>query len=151
MAGNDELFDLSLFAESPGYDRHFSIPLAPRQQHPDGVPLQFREFAPALPRDYSNKPLPPLPQRRLCTMPKASVSRGCEMDSRCILKRIKRVGSNEHSTGQGDTLLRRRNPTSPPQLTLSVPQSHPWNRHSASAMVWMPDEQMWLIAGEVQR
>jgi len=153
MAVNEGLFDLSLFAESPACDRHFTIPHVPlpRQQHQGESLRQPRLRSHTVSNDYSNKPLPPLPLRRTCPKPKVSGSRGCDMDSRCILKRIQRVGSNEQPTGQVNTLLQRRNPTSPPQLTLSVPQTHPWNRTAASAMVWMPDEQMWLVAGEVER
>lgn len=56
------------------------------------------------------------------------------------------------SAYQENTLLQRRNPTSPaPQLTLSAPQSNSRSLSTASAMVWMPDEQMWLITSEVQR
>ncbi len=153
MAVNEALFDLSLFAESPAYDRHFTVPNIPlpRQEQHGVFPQQPRFRSHTVPMDYANKPLPPLPRRRTCPKPRISRSRGCEVDSRCILKRIQRIGSDEQPTGQAGTLLRRRNPTSAPQLTLSVPQAHPWNRDSASAMVWMPDEQMWLIAGEVER
>lgn len=145
----DELFDLSLFAESPTFDRHFTTRQVPRPQHHEEPPRQPRLYEPMMPRDYQNKPLPPLPQRRYRPRPK--YPRGCDMESRCILKRIQRIGSNDHRNSRSETLLQRRNPTSPPQLTLSVPQSHPWNRHPASAMIWMPDEQMWIIAGEVQQ
>lgn len=153
MAVNEELFDLSLFAESPAYDRHFTVPDVPlpREQHRGESPQQPRFRSHTVSNDYVNKPLPPLPRRRVCSRSRISGSRGCEVDSRCILKRIQRIGSDEQRAGQARTLLRRRNPTSPPQLTLSVPQAHPWDRDPASAMVWMPDEQMWLTAGEVER
>ena len=141
MSNPDELFDLSLFAESPTFDHHFSIPRTTRQQQQNEQPQPPRLYQPTLPREYQNKPLPPLPPRRLRP-------RGCDIESRCILRRIQRIGSNEQPPRQRDTLLQRRNLNSPPQLTLSVPQSQPRNRQPASAMIWMPDEQMWLIAGE---
>ena len=140
MSNPDELFDLSLFAESPTFDHHFSIPRTTRSQHREEFQPP-RLYQPTLPREYQNKPLPPLPQRRLR-------ARGCDVESRCILRRIQRIGSNEQSHRQRDTLLQRRNPNSPPQLMLSVPQSQPQNRQPASAMIWMPEEQMWLISGE---
>ena len=147
MASN-ELVDLSLFAESPTVDHHFSVSCEARPQHYEFyAPSRYRSHT--VPNDYTNKPLPPLPHRRLCR-PIARVS-GCEPDSRCILKRIQRIGSNEQPPTQADSLLQRRNPLSPPALTLSVPSSQPWNRNPASAMVWMPDEQMWLVAGEERR
>ncbi|MCJ1452739.1 hypothetical protein MMC28_003082 [Mycoblastus sanguinarius] len=97
------------------------------------------------------KPLPPLPQRRLFPTPRVSASRGCQTDSRCILTRIKRSRSNDSPLSPGDGLLQRRNPIATPQLTLSVPQSNPRNPNPASAMVWLPDEQMWLISREMEQ
>lgn len=176
MAGTEELVDLSLFATSPTFDRHFASPDLPGQQHniqPDAHPL--RNFSRPLPREYSSKPLPPLPRRRMCPTPRCSTPKPCDIESHCILNKIKRARSNEQaptqdvnllqrrnltsptpqlgfSAYQENTLLQRRNPTSPaPQLTLSAPQSNSRSLSTASAMVWMPDEQMWLIAGEIQR
>ena len=153
MAVNEELFDLSLFAESPAYDRHFTLPCVPlpRQEHHGELLRQPRFRSHTVSNDYANKPLPPLPRQRSHPKPRISRSRGCDVDSRCILKRIQRIGSDEQHPGQASSLLRRRNPTSTPQLTLSVPQAHPWSRGPASATIWMPEEQMWLVAGEVER
>lgn len=176
MAGTEELVDLSLFATSPTFDRHFTLPDVPGQQHsiqPDAHAL--RNFSRPLPRDYSLKPLPPLPRRRMCPTARCTTPKRCDIESHCILNKIKRVRSNEQaptqnvnllqrrnmtsptpqlglSAYQENSLLQRRNPTSPaPQLTLSAPQSNSRSLSTASAMVWMPEEQMWLIAGEVQR
>ncbi len=144
MADSAGLVDLSLFAESPTNHHSFSVPRVPRQRYGES-PIMPRYRSHTVPSNYANKPLPPLPSRRLCPRPRY------EGDSRCILKRIQRIGSNEQPTSQTGTLLQRRNPLSPPALTLSVPQSQPWNRNPASAMVWIEDEQMWIIAGESQR
>ena len=176
MAGTEELVDLSLFATSPNFDRHFALPDAPGQQHsfqPDAYPL--RNSSRPLPRDYSSKPLPPLPRRRMCPTPRCPTPKRCDIESHCIINKIKRARSNDQpptqninlprrrnltsptpqvgfSAYQENTILQRRNPTSPaPQLTLSAPQSNSRSLNTASAMVWMPEEQMWLIAGEMQR
>ena len=171
MAGTEELVDLSLFATSPTFDAHFALPDLPGQQDAHAL----RNFSRPLPRDYSLKPLPPLPRRRLCPTARSSTPKRCDMESRCIFTKIKRARSNEQaptqnsnvlqprnltsptpqlgcSAYQENSLLQRRNPTSPaPQLTLSAPQTNSRSLSTASAMVWMPEEQMWLITGEVQR
>lgn len=154
MAANEELFDLSLFAESPAYDRHITVPHIPLPRPEDhGDPLQRpRLRSHTVSTDYANKPLPPLPRRMRYPKPRYAGLRGCDVESRCILRRIQRIGSNERSNSDGNTLLQRRNGGTPPQLTLSVPQAQPWsNRGTASAMIWMPEEQMWLVTGEVGR
>ena len=152
MSETIELVDLSLFAESPTNDDTFSTAQSARvhfYDDPREIPYpRYRSHT--LPSNYTNKPLPPLPQRRLRPRPRISTTRCCDGDSRCILKRIQRIGSDHQSCGQRDSLLQRRNPLSPPALTLSVPQSSSWNGNPASTMIWMPDEQMWLIAGEYQ-
>ena len=170
MAGTDEIVDLSLFATSPTFDRHFALSGGPGQQHNvQPHPPSPRNFSRPLPRDYSLKPLPPLPRRR-CPTPKR-----CDVESHCIIGKIKRARSHEQaptqninlaqrrnltspnpqldfSAYQENTLLQRRNPTSSaPQLTLSAPQSNPRSLGTTSAMVWLPEEQMWYISGEVQR
>ena len=177
MAVTEELVDLSLFATSPTFDRSFASPDVPGQQHsiqPEAHPL--RNFSRPLPRDYSSKPLPPLPRRRMCPTPRCPTPKRSDTEPHCILDRIKRARGNEQapirnapdllqrrnvtsptsqlglSAYQENTLLQRRNPTSPaPQLTLSAPQTNSPNLNTASAMVWMPEEQMWLVRGEVQR
>ena len=175
MAGTEELVDLSLFATSPTFDRHFDLHDLPGRQHniqPDAQVLT--NFSRPLPKNYSSKPLPPLPRRR-CPTPRCSTPKRCNSESHCIINKIKRVRSNEpapsqtvnslqrrsltsptpqlgFSAYQENTLLQRRNLTSPaPQLTLSAPQSNSRSLNTASAMIWMPEEQMWLISGEVER
>ena len=98
-------------------------------------------------REVATKPLPPLPRSRLCQQ---AASR-CDDGSECILKRIKRTGTD--SITSPGSLLQRRNLISTPQLTLSVPQQSPRpyrNANPAPEMVWMPDDQMWLIVGEAE-
>ena len=176
MAGTEELVDLSLFATSPTFDRHFALPDVPGQQHSGQQAAQPpRNVSRPVLGDYSSKPLPPLPRRRMCLTPRCPTPKRCDVESHCIFNRIKRARSNEQpptqtpnllrrrnltsptpqlgfSAYQENTLLQRRNPTSPaPQLTLSAPQSSSRSLSTASAMVWMPEEQMWLITGEVQR
>ena len=175
MAGTDELVDLSLFATSPTFDRYVTLPNVPGQQHnvqPDAYLLT--NISRPLPRDYSSKPLPPLPRRRWST-PRCPTPRRCNIESHCIINKIKRARSHEQAPTQNPDLIQRRNLTSPtpqlgfsayqentllqrrnltsaaPQLTLSAPQSNSRSLSTASAMVWMPEEQMWLITSEVQR
>ena len=176
MAGMEELVDLSLFATSPTFDRRFAVPDVTGQQHgnrSDAHPLRNLSRPP--PRDYLLKPLPPLPRRRMCPTPRCPTPKRCNIESHCIINRIKRARSNEQaptqtstlpprrnqtspipqlgvSAYQENTILQRRNPTSSaPELTLSAPTSNSRSLSPASAMVWMPQEQMWLITGEVQR
>ena len=176
MAGAEELVDLSLFATSPTFDGNFTSPDVWEQQYrfqSDAPPL--RNFSRPLPRDYSSKPLPPLPRRRMCPTPRISTPKRRDTDSSCIIQKIKRVRSNDQaptqntdfnqrrnltsptpqlgfSAYQENTLLQRRNLTGPaPQLTLSAPQSNSRGLSTASAMVWMPEEQMWLISGDLHR
>ena len=172
MAASHELVDLSLFATSPAFDRHFALPDVPGPQRFDQPDTW--NFSRPLPRDYSSKPLPALPRRRR-PIPRCPTPKRCDIESHCIINKFKRARSNEQvpsqnvaspqrrsltsptpqlgfSAYQENTLLQRRNPSSTaPQLTLSAPQSSSRNVGTASAMVWMPEEQMWLITGEVQR
>ena len=152
MSGDEQLYDLSLFSASPTDDRHFAVP---GRQLYDEIFRPPREYRRPLPVNVADKPLPPLPQRRLC--PGVSVPRNCDVDSPCILARLRRTVTPPATTRESPTTIRdnnlqqRRQPASIPQLTLSVPQSSPRNRNTAPAMVWMPDEQMWLFENDVQR
>ena len=151
MTSHDQLVDLSLFASSPTYDQHFSISDVPVHEYygdPHNTPSIT--FTHAWPQDNTMKPLPPLPQRRFFPKPRTSTSRSSGTDSRCILTRVKRTRSNESPLTLGDSLPQRRNMSPPPQLTLSAPQANS-NPSPASPMVWLPDEQVWLIADEVRR
>ena len=146
MSEDEPLVDLSLFSLSPADDRHFAV--HDPDFHDDHSRHQ-REYSRPFQGDLTNRPWPRRPQRRLC--PGASVAKW-EEDSRCILARIRRtVTPPTVNRDRDNTLLQRRNPSSVPRLTLSVPQSTPRHMHTASAMRWMPDEQMWLIENEVQR
>ena len=146
MSEDEPLVDLSLFSLSPADDRHFAV--HDPDFHDDQSRHQ-REYSRPLQGDLTNRPWPRRPQRRIC--PGTSVAKW-EEDSRCILARIRRtVTPPTVNRDRDNTLLQRRNPSSVPRLTLSVPQSTPRHRNTASAMRWMPDEQMWLIENEVQR
>lgn len=157
MSWNEGLVDLSLFAYSPTDDRHSALPQytrCPEQVNYDPIREYYGNPSPndAAP-DYwaaayrmPNQPVKQAPRlrgRRLCE--NISIPRKPESpESRCILSRIKRSRIDE----QSNNLLQRRHITPAPQLTLSVPEANPGNANSASQMVWMPDEQMWLIVGE---
>lgn len=149
MVDGEGLVDLSLFATSPTDDRHFHVEETPQAERffrarPSGH--ASTQYGYPLPRCYTMKPLPPLPQRKLC-------GRHPDFTSRCILTRMKRQRADDASFRQGATLQQRRSgpTTAAPRLTLTLPSSpttHSNNRTS-SAMIWMPDEQMWLIAEEI--
>ncbi|KAL8966218.1 MAG: hypothetical protein Q9183_003468 [Haloplaca sp. 2 TL-2023] len=158
MAG---LVDLSLFATSPTDDHHFAVDdLAInttgtttdrifRARH--GAATLDRHASP-LPRCYTMKPLPPLPPRRLCGR-RGSGSRP-DFTSRCILTRMKRQREDDLAFTRGVSIQQRRNGTAvtAPQLTLTLPRASTIPSHhqrTASAMIWMPDEQMWLTADEI--
>ncbi|KAI4241371.1 MAG: hypothetical protein L6R40_004547 [Gallowayella cf. fulva] len=153
MVDHGGLVDLSLFATSPTDDRNFVV------DHPPPTERVFRarpgglaslQSGYPLPRCYTMKPLPPLPPRKLCRR-RGSGGRP-DFTSRCILTRMKRQRVGDDSFGRGVTIQQRRNgpTTATPQLTLTLPPS---TSHSsarvASAMIWMPDEQMWLTADEI--
>ena len=95
-----------------------------------------------LPRSYTLKPLPPLPPKKLCK-PRPSRARS-DAQSRCILQRLKKARS-EDPTSHRNPLQQRRNVTSAPQLTLTLPLSARGSTNTAPEMIWLPDEQMWLV------
>ena len=147
MSEDEPLVDLSLFSLSPADDRHFVVH---DPEFNDDQNRQQREYSRPIQENLTNKPWTRRPQRRLCHG--ASIARTGDEDSPCILARIRRtVTPPTINRDRDNTLLQRRNPSSVPRLTLSVPQSSPRHRHAASAMTWMPDEQMWLIENEVPR
>ena len=152
------LFDLSLFAVSPTNDTHFAVPedeLQPR--HPPTWPA-----APPSPRrqrrvpspPINMKPLPPVPRRRLCeNLQDPRHERG---EPRCILSRIRRMKLDSPAPLQPSTLPRpvrqqtlqeRRNPTAnTTTLTLPTTPSSPSPSRPPLPMIWLPDEEMWLVA-----
>ena len=147
MSEDEPLVDLSLFSLSPADDRHFA--LHDPESH-DDYTRQQGELSRPIQRNLTSKPWTRCPQRKFCAGP--SMARAWDEDSPCILARIRRTVTPPTTNRDRDnTLLQRRNPSSVPRLTLSVPQSSPRHRHAASAMTWMPDEQMWLIQNEVPR
>ncbi|KAL8785139.1 MAG: hypothetical protein Q9213_003557 [Squamulea squamosa] len=153
MADREGLVDLSLFATSPTDDRHFVVDDAPPTERiararPGGLASLHHGYP--LPRCYTMKPLPPLPPRKLCRRRGNGVRP--DFTSRCILTRMKRQRMGDDNYGRGVTIQQRRNgpTTATPQLTLTLPPST--NRETTrvpSAMIWMPDEQMWLTADEI--
>ena len=169
MSWNEGLVDLSLFAHSPTNDRAFTIAEDPTMRnvyesagnHTEEHAHLTREFyapvAPVAPatatpnvgEHYAWKPLPPLPPRTICGA--ISIPRDPNGEPQCILTRIKRKRTNEAPAYQENNLLRRRNLTSPPRLTLSAPAPTSNAPEPASEMVWMPEEQMWLIVGGRER
>ncbi|KAI4266225.1 MAG: hypothetical protein L6R38_008874 [Xanthoria sp. 2 TBL-2021] len=153
MADHEGLVDLSLFATSPTNDRHYVVdddPPADRIFRARPAGMASLHYGYPLPRCYTMKPLPPLPPRKLCRR-RGSGGRP-DFTSRCILTRMKRHRIGDDNFGRRVTIQQRRNgpTTETPQLTLTLPPSatHPSTR-VASAMVWMPDEQMWLTADEI--
>ncbi|KAI4148984.1 MAG: hypothetical protein L6R39_002634 [Caloplaca ligustica] len=154
MVDSEGLVDLSLFATPPTDERHFHVddtPPADRifRTRPGGQASHQNGYS--LPRCYTMKPLPPLPPRKLCR--RRGAGRGPDFTSRCILTRMKRQRVDDDAIRQGATIQQRRigSATATPQLTLTLPPSttsQPATRTS-SAMIWMPDEQMWLIAEEI--
>ena len=153
MADHEGLVDLSLFATSPTDDRHLIVNDATPTERifrsrPRG--LASLHYGHPLPQCYTMKPLPPLPPRKLC---RRRGSRGRpDFTSRCILTRMKRQRIGDDNFGRGVSIQQRRTgPTAAtPQLTLTLPSSATYaSTRVASAMVWMPDEQMWLTVDEM--
>lgn len=151
------MVDLSLFATSPADDRHFAVLNETpsernyRSQRENGFPTSRRA---------AMKPLPAVPTGRLC---KRSAIRGRhDANSRCILERIKRIRVVDHAGVTSPTIQQRRSASATPSLTLNVPASRldataipqvtlsgpPLvtrdGRPSGPALIWMPDQQMWL-------
>ncbi|KAL9009909.1 MAG: hypothetical protein Q9173_005107 [Seirophora scorigena] len=154
MDDHEGLVDLSLFATFPTDGRHFHhVEPAPADRifraRPGGQALTQHSYP--LPRYYTMKPLPPLPPRKLCR--RRGSSRGPDFTSRCILTRMKRQRADDDAFRQGATIQQRRSrpATATPQLTLTLPPSSasPANPRTSAAMIWMPDEQMWLVADEI--
>ncbi len=155
MVGSEGLVDLSLFATSPTDDRHLHVdepPAAERVFRARPGAQASHQYGYPLPRCYTMKPLPPLPPRKLCRKRGTGPGWHPDFTSRCILTRMKRQRADDDTFRRGASIQQRRSgpTTATPQLTLTLPpsaSSQPDNRTS-SAMIWMPDEQMWLIAEE---
>ena len=125
-----------------------------------------------VPQTSTNKPLPKIPKRGLCDF----VMMDTRNSNKCILKRMRRVRldavlgdrslagtPSAYATArsayvnpceplaslpspalQQQTLQERRNPASVPQLTL--PTTTESRTHNGMPMMWLADEQMWLVA-----
>lgn len=168
MSGTEALVDLSLFQTSPTDDRHFALSNGPPTEQIDReVPRNRsqREGSCPLPRSFAMKPLPPLPQRRMC---RRRPARGRhDVNSRCILMRIKRIKLDGSTGNASPTIQQRRNANTTPPLTLSVPPPRPREerperperterperaeRAARPTIIWMPEEQMWLVQDEDDR
>ncbi|MCJ1289303.1 hypothetical protein MMC34_000835 [Xylographa carneopallida] len=148
----DGLVDLSLFAESPTNDHHFAVARIPSfyDLHEDlSWSHHNRGAYQPTPAASTMKPLPPLPRR--CFIEVGLDPRRFDEPSRCILSRLKRSLSDYHtdlSVHPTNTIQQRRQVAPTPQLTLTAPAQHSVRGRPASPMVWMPDEQMWLIVDE---
>lgn len=152
MSRLEGLVDLSLFATSPTDDHRFTTSyVSPTVHIRNDVPCYRaqREFNRYHDRNFASKPLPPLPQRRLCQ--RRSGPRRHDPNSRCILTRIRRVRTSEHLGGHSASLQQRRAFGTTPELTLSLPPTTMEQRDSQPSMVWMPDEQMWLFRTEIDQ
>ncbi|MCJ1254766.1 hypothetical protein MMC24_002582 [Lignoscripta atroalba] len=90
------------------------------------------------------KPLPPLPPlHRSGRCRRRLDPRRDDPNARCILSRMRRMTLEGQTRTNSDTLHQRRSTISNPCLTLSVPQQR---GTPASPMIWLEDEQMWLVA-----
>ena len=152
MAGTGALVDLSLFATSPSDGRQFAASyMSPTDHGLRDVSCYTaqRRFNVSQERNYMMKSLPPLPRRRLCR--RRPPPRRGDPTSPCILDRLKRTKMHCPCCEQRPTLQQRRHHTTAPTLTLSLPAaSHEGRgtrreRAPRATMIWMPDEQMWLV------
>ena len=142
----DGLVDLSLFTVPPTNDTHFTNSKSPTHRS-----LFHTSTWPPRRSQAGAKPLR-APRRRfleLCQDPRG--------DSRCILQRMKRIridpalaGQSAYMTTQAQqhqqTLQERRNPPSGPTLTLHSATDSPTPNRQTLPMIWLPDEQIWLVA-----
>lgn len=143
--------DLSLFATSPSDGRPFATSyMSPTHHGTQDVSCYGaqRRLNFSQERNYMMKTLPPLPRKRLCR--RRPQPRRSEAASQCILDRLKKARTHPCSE-QRPTLQQRRNQTVTPTLTLSLPASSLEGRGirrervPRPTMIWMPDEQMWLV------
>ena len=159
---SDDLVDLSLFSYSPTSDHYLSLRAATHSVHnppninaigDDTYHPRDRETNAARPfhgppnRPAARKPLPRPPPRVICGP--FAIPRECDIGAGCLLNRVKRK-RKDVSPGPSNTRLpQRRNIVAPPQLLLSASPQH--SHDQSSELVWMPEEQMWLVVGEGNR
>ena len=160
---SEALVDLSLFSYSPTDDRNFIVPepfdiegTSERPSHifaEDSQPT--REFYAPRPHDRAlreraaSKPLPKLPPRTICGP--LAIPREFDSGGSCILNRMKRKRTNDSPGTSESNISRRRNIASPPRLLVSAPPPSRTRPGLSSELVWMPEEQMWLVVGEGER
>ena len=145
---NEGLVDLSLFTTSPTNDIHFTVPDS--QTHRSFL---HTSTWPSRRSQATSTKLPPrAPRRRfleLCQDPRG--------DSRCILQRMKRIRIDSapadrsgYTVNQAQqyqqTLQERRNTASGPTLTLQTASDPTTTTRQALPMIWLSEEQMWLMA-----
>lgn len=144
--------DLSLFATSPSDGRQFATSyMSPTDHRTQDVSCYGaqRRLNVSQERNHVMKSLPPLPRRRLCR--RRPPTRRSEPASHCILDRLKRARTHHPCGEHCPTLQQRRHHAATPMLTLSIPApSHEGRgarreRVPRPTMIWMPDEQMWLV------
>lgn len=152
MTRSGGLADLSLFATSPSELRQFDTSYISPTDHPTHDVSCYsaqRQLNIGLERNEMMKRLPPLPRKRLCQ--RRPQTRRSETTSHCILDRWKRGRMHDSCCGPRPTLQQRRNHASVPMLTLSLPAPSYERRGSRReraprpTMVWMPEDQMWMI------
>jgi hypothetical protein len=160
----NNIFDVSLFEQSPIDDTHFNFP-RPAISHAtmdrpqihisswDEIPEEFRPLPPNL-----RKPLPPLPtfKTQSCEQethgrPKKSKSEG--EGRRNFWSRIKRSKSESHHepirevpTWPAGTGFEAPWSFESPQIPGAPGPSHTVRRSQSSQLIWMPQEQMWLVS-----
>lgn len=134
---NAELVDLSLFSESPTREYHFIFPTVPRRTAPELPWTQLpRVEGPPVRRIPANKPLPPLPDRMLRPRMCRTTDDGTDL---CILTRLRRCRTDGHRCPI--QTRQQIHQASDINLTVLAPRARP-----ASPLVWLEDEEMWLIA-----
>ena len=146
----EELVDLTLFAESPTDDRHFNLGER-RSSERNRLELPWYNLSQQDPstrsRAYTTTALTPVPKRR--PRRKTKFLRSNDLGNSCILARIRRIRSEgEEHIPTNNSIQQRRNVPAMPQLTLSEPQQSINNARLPTPMVWVEDEQMWLISNE---
>ena len=160
---SEGLVDLSLFSYSPTDDRHFTVTewsdtaggLDHTSIQPDEPSQPTREFYAPRPvshsvdeRLQSRAPSRPLPSA-ICG--RIIIPDGHRHGGTQLSNGTKRKRTAEWLDKSDINISRRRNVATPPQLLLSSPTPSRNNEGPTSELVWMPEEQMWLVVGEGER
>lgn len=159
---SEDLVDLSLFSYSPTSDHYLSLRAAnshnrdisstdspSRGTHRSrGQRDAAAQTSPRPTRRQAvHKPLPRPPPRVICGS--FSVPRERDLGTSCLFNRVKRKRKDMSSGPSNARLPQRRNVATPPRLLLTSSQLN--SRNESSELVWMPEEQMWLVVGEGER